>query len=455
MINSVLQLCLKREPLSQLSAEERTENFHEVDFGYGEDQLRNEASRCLQCEDPPCVEACPGHVNIKKYVFEASQGQYRDGLDTILERLPLPGTCGRVCPHPCEDACVRYTHFEPIAIRTIKRFLADQFMDGDWYPKVEKRLEEEIAVVGSGPAGLTAGRDLALLGYPVTVFDSSLDLGGMLSQSLPDYRLPPQVPRKEVEEIAKLGVRFENGTLGKAFDIGSLFEKGYKAVFLGIGTHRGMGMKIPGEDMEGVYDALDLLKAIKLGKTIPQFQGKRVIVVGGGNVAMDAVRSTRRLGAHVTLVYRRSWEEMPAEKDEIEGAKEEGIEFNILTNPTRILGNGKVQEIECVRMELGEPDDSGRRRPVPIEGSQFKIPADYVIEAIGQAPESEMFDPMGIEVDRRGLIKVDDNMMTSVEGVFAAGDAVSGPRIVIEAVAAGSKAAESIHNYCRSKRQQV
>ncbi len=455
MINSVLHLCLKREQESQLSAAERAENFREVDFGYSEDQVRKEASRCLQCEDPPCVEACPGHVNIKKYVFEASRGHYRDGLDTILERLPLPGTCGRVCPHPCEDACVRYTNFEPIAIRTVKRFLADQFMDADWYSDVENRLEEKIAVVGSGPAGLTVARDLALLGYPVTVFDSSPDLGGMLSQSLPDYRLPPQVPRKEVEEISKLGVKFEKGTLGEDFDVGSLFEKGYKSVFLGIGTHRGTGMRIPGEDMQGVYEALDLLKAIKLGETIPQFQGKRVIVVGAGNVAMDAVRSTRRLGAKVTLVYRRSWEEMPAEEEEIEGAKEEGIEFNILTNPTRIIGDGKVQEIECVRMELGEPDDSGRRSPVPVEGSQFRIAADFVIEAIGQAPKSEMFGPMGIEVDRRGLIKVDDNMMTSVEGVFAAGDAVSGPRIVIEAVAAGSKAAESIDNYCRSKRQQA
>jgi NADPH-dependent glutamate synthase beta subunit-like oxidoreductase len=274
----------------------------------------------------------------------------------------------------------------------------------------------------------------------------------MIIQSLPSYRLPPQVPAKEIGEIGKLGVKFEKATLGEDVTLSSLFDKGYKAIFIGIGTHQGMKMNIPGEDLEGVHEALDLLKAIKLGKALPKFQGKKAVVVGGGNVAMDAARSIHRLGAEVSLVYRRSWEEMPAGKDEVEEAKEEGIEFNILTNPTKILGKGKVEEIECIRMQLGEPDASGRRRPVPIEGSEFKIRADFLIEAIGEGLESEALKSMGIEITKRGLIKVDDNMKTSVGGVFAAGDAVCGPALVIEAVAGGLKAAESIDKYLKSKR---
>ncbi len=420
----------------------------EKKVGYDEERVKGEASRCLQCEEPPCVEACPAHLNIKKYVLEAGEGRYRDGLETILERLPFPATCGRVCPHPCEDACEdACAHHDPIPIRGIKKFLVDQFMDVDWYPGVEVRWEEEIAVVGSGPAGLTAARNLCLLGYQVTVFDSSPSLGGMIAQSIPNYRLPPQFPMKEIEEINKLGVKFQPGALGKDLSLDSLFEKGFKAIFIGIGTHRGMKMNIPGEDLEGVFEALDLLKDIKLGKALPSFKKKRVIVVGGGNVAMDAARSCRRLAADVTLVYRRSWNEMPADKDEISGAKEEGVNFNILTNPTRILGKGRVTQIECIRMELGAPDASGRRRPVPIEGSEFTIPADFFIEAVGEVAESDTLRSIGLELSPRGLIKVNDNMMTSMEGVFAAGDVVSGPRTVIEAVAGGAKAAESIDEY--------
>lgn len=452
MINTMLQLFTKREPIPLLSVDARIDNFNEVEIGYDEEKLKSEASRCLQCEDPPCVEACPAHLDIRKYILEASEGRYKEGLETILERLPLPATCGRVCPHPCEDACVRYTHFDPIATRVIKRFLADQFMDADWYSKVETKLEEKVAVVGSGPAGLTVARNLALLGYQVTVFDSTKNLGGMIIQSLPSYRLPPQVPKKEIAEIAKLGVKFIKAALGKELTLSSLFEKGYKAIFVGIGTHKGIMMNIPGEDLSGVLEALDLLKDIKLGEALPQFQGKKVIVVGGGNVAMDVARSTRRLGADVTLVYRRSWEEMPAAKGEITEAQEEGIEFNILTNPAKILGDGKVQELECIQMQLGEPDDSGRRRPVPVEGSEFKIPADFFIEAIGEGLESEALKSMDVELSKRGLIKVGDDMKTNLDGVFAAGDAVSGPNIVIEAVAGGLAAAESIDKYLKSKR---
>ena len=413
-----------------------------------EENARWEASRCLQCDDPPCVEACPARLNIKRYVLEAGEGWHRAGFETILKQLPFPATCGRVCPHPCEDACILY---DSIPIREIKRFLADQFMDIDWYPGVEARHEEKVAVVGSGPAGLTAARNLRLQGYQVTVFDSSPSLGGMLAQSIPDYRLPTQFPRKEVEEIGKLGVKFQQGVLGKDLSLDSLFEQGFTAIFIGIGTHKGMKMNIPGEDLKGVFEALDLLKDIKLSKPLPSFEKKRVVVVGGGNVAMDAARSCRHLAADVTLVYRRSWNEMPADEDEIEGAKEEGVHFKILTNPTKILGDGRVKQVECIRMELGAPDASGRRRPVPIEGSEFTIPADFFIEAVGEVAESDALRQSGLELSPGGLIKVNDNMMTSIEGVFAAGDAVSGPRTIIEAVAGGAKAAESIDAYLRAK----
>jgi len=422
------------------------ETVVEKRVGEDEESIRREASRCLQCDDPTCIEACPLRLNIKRYVLEAGEGRFRAGLETILKQLPFPATCGRVCPHPCEDACILY---DSIPIRKIKKFLADQFMDIDWYPGVEARREEKIAVVGSGPAGLTAARNLRLQGYQVTVFDSSPSSGGMLAQSIPDYRLPTQFPRKEVEEINKLGVKFEQGTLGKDLSLDSFFNEGFKAILIGIGTHGGMKMNIPGEDLKGIFEALDLLKNIKLNKSLPSFEGKRVIVVGGGNVAMDAARSCHRLGADVTLVYRRSWNEMPADRDEIEGAKEEGVNFNILTNPTRILGKGRVTEVELIRMELGAPDDSGRRRPVPIKGSEFTIPADFVIEAVGEVAESDALRQTGLELSPGGLIKVNDNMMTSIEGVFAAGDVVSGPRTIIEAVAGGAKAAESIGVYLR------
>lgn len=408
------------------------------------ENVNREALRCLQCEEPPCVEACPAHLDIKKYLLEAGEGWYRDGLETILERLPFPTSCGMVCPHPCEDACILY---DSISIRGIKKFLVDQFMDVDWYPEVEARHEEKIAVVGSGPAGLTTARNLCLLGYQVTVFDSSPSLGGMMTQSIPSYRLPPQFPMKEIEEINKLGVKFQLGTLGEDLSIDYLFEKGFKAIFIGIGTHRGMRMNIPGDDLEGVFEALDLLKDIKLSKALPSFKKKRVIVVGGGNVAIDAACSCHRLEADVTLLYRRSWNEMPADKDEIDRAKKEGVNFNILTNPVRILGKERVTQTKCIRMELGTPDDSGRRRPVPIEGSEFTIPADFFIKAVGEMAESNTIRQAGLDFSPRRFIKVNDNMMTSMKGVFAAGDVVSGPRTIIDAVAGGAKAAESIDAY--------
>jgi len=285
----------------------------------------------------------------------------------------------------------------------------------------------------------------------VRVFDSNPHLGGRIIQSIPSYRLPPQFPEKEIDEIGKLGVEFEKATLGEDFTLSYLFEKGYKVIFISIGTHRGLSMSIPGEDLAGVYEALDLLKDIKLGNPLPEFLKKRAVVVGGGNVAMDIARSVRRLGAEAAFVYRRSMKEMPADKAEVREAMEERIEFVMLSNPVRILGKGVVEEIECIRMRLGEPDASGRRRPVPVAGSEFRMPADFFIEAIGEGPVSESLGLMGIELDEKGLIKVDGNMMTSVEGVFSAGDVVSGPLTVIDAVAGGLQAAEAIDRYCRGQ----
>lgn len=441
-----------REHVPEMEIAQRIGNFQEVELGFNEEILSRQAERCLQCGHPQCVDACPAHLNVKQYVLEAGKGDYRASMNTILERLPFPASIGRICPHPCEEACTLHFQFEPVSIRSIKRFVADQFLDADWYPKVADKKTDQVAIIGAGPAGLTAARNLALRGFQVTVFDTDKNLGGMLMQSIPDYRLPKNIPLKEIDEIKKLGVNFEVATFGKDINIDSLKGKGFGAIFVGIGAHEGFMMGIPGEDKEGVFEALELLKDVKLGKQVPDFKNKKVIVVGGGNVAMDAVRTTLRLGAEVTLVYRRSYEEMPAAIEEIEAAQAEGIKFNILTNPTQVIGNKKVSEVECIRMELGDWDASGRRRPVPVKGSEFKIPTNYLIQAIGEAPESEPIKEMGVSLDRGGRIQVDDNLMTNVEGVFAGGDVVTGPAIAIDAVAAGIKAAEAIENYLEGKK---
>ena len=442
------ELYKKRESIPKLTVRERTGNFREVSLGYSEKAAVREASRCLQCKEPtPCIEACPAHLDIKKYVRETSEGQYKAALNTILEGLPCIGTVGRVCPHPCEEACSRADLEEPISIRAIKRFVADQCTDEDWYPKVREPLEDKIAVIGTGPAGLTVARQLAFAGYRVHVFDSSTQLGGIRAQAIPDYRLPPEVPKKEIKEIRKLGVRFKKGNFGKDFTTDSLLEQGYRAVFLGIGLHKMRKMNIPGEKLKGVYSALSVLKAIKSGRKTHKFKDKDVIVVGGGNVAMDAARSTLRLGGRVTVVYRRDLRQMPATEEEIQEAREEGVNFNLLVNPTKILGKGRVGEVECVRMKLGPPDASGRPRPAPIEGSEFRMKADFFIEAVGQVQEPGLLESMGVDLTKRGLIEVDDNMMTSINAVFAAGDSVKGPSTIIEVVADALQVAESMIKY--------
>jgi formate dehydrogenase major subunit len=449
MINTVLQLCTKRESIPQMPVEERIDNFQEVEFGYAEEEMKREASRCLQCEDPPCVEACPAHLNIKKYVFEAREGRYRDGLETILERLPFPATVGRVCPHPCEDACVRHIHFDPIATRAIKRFLADQFMDADWHPEIGAKLEEKVAIVGSGPAGLTAAYYLAKMGYEVTIFEALPQAGGMMRMGIPSYRLPRKVLDYEINMVKNLGVEIKTNTRVESLD--TLFKDGYQAILVATGAHQGIKLGIEGEDHPKVMECIDFLRDIALGKKVEL--GDRVAVIGGGNAAIDSARTALRLGSkEVTIFYRRTRVEMPADAEEVEEAIKEGVKIEFLAAPRKVFSRNGAIALENIRMKLGAPDASRRRRPEPIEGSEFKVDVDSVIAAIGQAPKVP--EQFSIEIGRFGnvIVAEGDTFATSQEGVFAAGDAVSGPRTVIEAVAAGLKAADSIDRYCKTKR---
>jgi heterodisulfide reductase subunit A len=407
---------------------------------------------CIEKKDQaPCTITCPAGINVQGYVQLIKQGKYKEAVQLIMERLPLPGVLGRVCPHPCEFQCRRAEMDEAIAIRDLKRFAADQVdLEELPLPEIEER-QEKVAVVGSGPAGLTVAYDLRLKGYQVTIFEALPVLGGMLRVGIPDYRLPPEILDREIQNILRLGIETQTGKrLGFDFTLDDLREQGYKATFLGIGAHRSLKLGISGEeDFEDVLDAVDFLREVNLGDR--QKPGNRVVVIGGGNVAIDAARGALRLGCEqVDIVYRRSREEMPAYPEEIEGALSEGVKIHYLTAPVRIVGkNGKVTGFECLRTELGPPDESGRRRPVPVEGSEFIIDCDAVIPAIGQQPDVDWtVDHTDIEVTRRNTLVVSPStMQTAIPDVFGAGDAVSGPATVIEAVAAGHKAAEAMHLY--------
>ena len=407
---------------------------------------------CIEKKDrAPCTVTCPAGINVHGYVQLIKQGKYREAVQLIMERLPLPGVLGRVCPHPCEAQCRRLHVDEAVAIRDLKRFAVDQVNLEDLpVPAIEER-PEKVAVIGSGPAGLTVAYDLRLKGYQVTIFEALPVLGGMLRVGIPDYRLPPEVLDREINNILRLGfeVRTEK-RLGADFTLEDLEREGFAALFLGIGAHGSLKMNVPGErEFKGVLDAVEFLRRVNLGdKKKP---GDRVVIVGGGNVAIDAARAALRLGStQVTVVYRRSREEMPAYAEEIEAALGEGVQIHYLTAPRGIdASDGRVAGLECIRTELGPPDESGRRRPVPVEGSEFLIPCDVVIPAIGQQPEVEWAaDIAGLEVTRRNTLVVNpQTMQTSLPHVFAAGDAVSGPATVIEAVAAGHRAAEAIHRH--------
>ena len=406
---------------------------------------------CIDKADrAPCVAACPAGVNVQGYVQMIKMGKYEEAVRLIMEKLPLPGVLGRVCPHPCESQCRRMEVDEAIAIRDLKRFAADQVdFDALPVPEIEDN-SRKAAVIGSGPAGLTVAYDLRMKGYEVTIFEALEKLGGMLRVGIPDYRLPPEVLDREINYIIRMGVKVKTGVkFGTDITFADLEKEGFEAVFMGIGAHDCMKLGIPGEETEGVGDAVCFLRDANLGdRTKP---GDRVVVIGGGNVAIDAVRVAKRLGASsVTVVYRRTEAEMPAFADEIQGALEEDVEFMYLTSPVRVVEeNGKVTGIECIRNELGEPDRSGRRRPVPVSGSEFVIPCDSVIPAIGQRVDTSWEDKeCSIECSPRQLIQVDPvTMQTSVPHVFSAGDVVTGPATVVEAIAGGHRAAEGMHRF--------
>jgi len=401
---------------------------------------------------PVCQETCPVHLDIRGYIGLIADGKFEEALALIRERLPFPGVIGRICPHPCEQQCNRGTQDEPLAVRALKRFVADHEIQASGKPKTVRRAarKEKVVIIGAGPAGLTCAHDLSILGYQVTIFESLPVAGGMLYAGIPEYRLPRDILQREVDGIQNLGVEIKtNTTIGKDLTIDDLFNQGFKAVFIAVGAHQSQKLGIPGEDADGVVQGVDLLRDLNLGRKVKV--GKSVAIIGGGNVAMDAARSALRLEAKkVLILYRRSRQEMPASEEEIEAAEAEGIDIQYLVAPAEILtSNGKVTGIRCTRMELGEPDASGRRRPVPIKGSEFDTELDMIIPAIGQTTDlSFLGEGSDIETTGRGTLHVNsETLATTRAGVFAGGDAVTGPAIAIEAIAAGQRAATAIEKY--------
>jgi NADPH-dependent glutamate synthase beta subunit-like oxidoreductase/2,4-dienoyl-CoA reductase-like NADH-dependent reductase (Old Yellow Enzyme family) len=406
---------------------------------------------------PPCKAACPAGLDIRGYIDLASQGQYEKALRVIEEKVPLPATVGRVCPHPCETKCNRGDLDEPIAINGLKRFIADAVATKMGRKKVippARTKEEKVAIIGAGPAGLTAAFNLAQFGYGVTIFEAISIPGGMLTVGIPDYRLPKNVIREEIEDIEKSGVEIRlNSPVGKdGLTLDSLWEQGYKAIFIATGAHQSLKLNVSGEEMEGVYPGTTFLRNINLGKGV--VLGAKVAIVGGGNLAIDAARTARRLGTkEVFIVYRRSKEEMPAYKKEVEAAEAEGIKIYYLAAPSKIIDkDGKIVGLECIRTESGEPDDSGRSRPIIAKGSEFVIGADSIISAIGEVPDLSFLDTKKFNITSKKTINVHPySFMTNVAGIFAGGDAVSGPATVIEAIASGRKAASSMDKYLRGE----
>lgn len=455
-----------RQAMPEQPAAERIKNFQEVALGYGEETAKIEAGRCLQCKTAPCRNGCPVEVDIPAFIKLIREGKFAEAALKIKEKNSLPAVCGRVCPQEvqCESLCVLGKKGSPVAIGRLERFCADfEREQKTTAPAAVKRTGDKVAIVGSGPAGLTAAGDLALAGYQVTVFEALHKPAGVLVYGIPEFRLPKSIVAAEVEYIKNLGVELlTNVVVGKTITVDELFEQGYKAVFIGSGAGSPQFLRIPGENLNGVYSANEFLTRTNLMKAydFPHQQtpiglGKRVAVVGGGNVAMDSARTALRLGAEkVSLVYRRSEKEMPARHEEVEHAKEEGIDFNMLTNPVKVIGNeeGWVAGLECVKMELGEPDASGRRSPVEIAGSNFILPVETVVIAIGNTPNPLIpHTTPGLEISRKGTINVDEEGKTAREGVYAGGDIVTGAATVISAMGAGKRAAKAIHEYLSNR----
>ena len=453
----------------------RAHNFEEVALGYDEAVAIDEAKRCLNCVNMPCVSGCPVKVRIPEFIAKIKEGDFEGAYQVISETSSLPAVCGRVCPQEtqCESKCVRGIKGEPVGIGRLERFVADFHNAHDGKKeKVPKSNGHKVAVVGSGPSGLTCAGDLARKGYKVTVFEALHKAGGVRVYGIPEFRLPKSIVQKEIDKLESMGVKIEtNIVIGKTLTIDELFESGFEAVFVGSGAGLPRFMGIKGEGLNGVYSAnefltrANLMKSYKTDATTPVMKGGKVAVVGGGNVAMDAARTALRLGAEkVYIVYRRSMEELPARKEEVEHAIEEGVEFKLLNNPVEVLGynnpndkrdpkNGFVRAIRCIKMELGEPDEQGRRRPVEVQGSEFELEVDSVIMSIGTSPNPLIkATTRGLDTNKWGGIIVEENTgKTSKEGVYAGGDAVTGAATVISAMGAGKVAADAIDKYLTSK----
>ena len=467
-----MALVEKKHEMPVQAPEVRAHNFEEVALGYDEQTALAEAARCLNCKNQPCVEGCPVNIHIPEFIARVKEGKYEEAYQIINLTSSLPAVCGRVCPQErqCESKCTMGIRFEPVGIGRLERFVADYHnaLENVVIGKPESN-GHKVAVVGSGPSGLTCAGDLAKKGYEVTVFEALHRAGGVLVYGIPEFRLPKKIVAKEVDTLKKLGVDVQtNVVIGKTLTIEELFEMGYEAVFVGSGAGLPNFMNIPGESYKGVYSANEfltrsnLMKAYENDPVTPIMKGGKVAVVGGGNVAMDAARTALRLGAEkVYIVYRRSLEELPARKEEVEHAMEDGIDFRLLNNPVEILGynnpedprdpkNGFVTGMKCIQMELGEPDQSGRRRPVEIPGSEFILDVDTVIMAIGTSPNPLIKNTTeGLEVNRKGGIIINEDAMTSKDGVFAGGDAVTGAATVISAMGAGKLAARGIDEYLK------
>lgn len=457
---------MHRVPVREQEPEKRAHNFEEVCYGYNEEEALLEASRCLNCKNPRCVEKCPVGIHIPAFIAKVREGNFAEAAAVIANDSSLPAVCGRVCPQEtqCEGNCVLGVKGEPVAIGKLERFVADWSREkGVQTGEAAPANGHKVAVVGSGPSGLACASDLARKGYDVTIFEALHKAGGVLQYGIPEFRLPKdKVVGPEIENVRKLGVRIEtNVVIGRTLTIDGLFEKeGFEAVFVGSGAGLPKFMGIPGEGLNGVFSANEfltrsnLMRAFDPESDTPLCIGRNVAVVGGGNVAMDAARTALRLGSHVTIVYRRTEKELPARAEEVHHAKEEGIEFRMLTNPVEILGDEKgwARSLKCVQMELGEPDASGRRSPVVIPGSEFEVEADVVIMALGTSPNPLIASTTsGLDIERHGCIVASEDGVTSRQGVFAGGDAVTGAATVILAMGAGRKAAAAIDNYLSNK----
>ena len=453
-----------RVPMPHQSPNTRNQNFNEVALGYTLEMAKEEASRCLSCKHKPCVEGCPVGIDIPAFIGKITEDDLEGAYEILSHSTSLPAVCGRVCPQEtqCECRCVRGIKGEPVSIGRLERFVADHHnKNTKVWPAPLPDNGKKVAIIGSGPSGLTCAGDLAKMGYEVTIFEALHVAGGVLMYGIPEFRLPKSIVEMEIKGLKALGVKIEtNSVVGKLMSIDELFEEGFSAVYIATGAGLPRFMNIPGENLNGVFSANEFLTRINLMKAYlpesdtPLFPARSIAVVGGGNVAMDAARCAKRLGAQVTIVYRRGLEEMPARKEEILHAIEEGIVFKTLCNPTEIVGDEKnnVKAITCVEMELGEPDDSGRRRPVVKKNSEFTIPVDSVIMSIGTSPNPLIRSTTpGLETNKWGCIIADEKGQTSRDGVFAGGDAVSGAATVILAMEAGKTAAKAIDEYIQNK----